>query len=68
MEKQLSRSAGYLVDMITRYGKRYHYGVRKSYLRTFIDCAFEHGCTVEFIDFCKMPKNTGIMVVSEDDE
>lgn len=56
-------STGYLVDMVTREGRRYRYGVRKKYLEVFIDCAFDHNCTVEFIDFCKMPRNTGIMVV-----
>lgn len=56
-------STGYLVDMVSQDGKRYHYGVRKMYLEIFIDCAFNHGCTVVFLGFCKMPRNTGIMVV-----
>ena len=53
-------STGYLVDMVTNSGKRYRYGVRKKYLEIFIDSAFEHGCSVEFICFCKMPRNSGI--------
>lgn len=56
-------STGYLVDMISRNGQRYHYGVRKMYLEIFINCAFDHDFTVEFLGFCKMPRNTGIMVV-----
>lgn len=56
-------STGYLVDMITRDGKSYRYGVRKMYVKIFIDCAFDHDCTVEFLGFCKMPRNTGIMVI-----
>lgn len=56
-------SAGFLVDMITKDGKRYHYAVRKVYLEIFIGCAFDHDCIVEFLGFCKMPRNTGIMVV-----
>lgn len=56
-------STGYLVDMVTKSGKRYRYGVRKTYLEAFINSAFWHDCTVEFLGFCKMPRNTGIMVV-----
>lgn len=54
---------GYLVDMVTKSGKRYRYGVRKTYLEAFIDSAFLHDCTVEFFGFCKMPRNTGILVI-----
>lgn len=56
-------STGYLVYMITKDGKRYRYGVRKTYLEVFLECAFDHDCSVEFFGFCKMPRNTGIMVV-----
>lgn len=56
-------SVGFLAYMITKDGKRYCYGVRKTYLEIFIECAFDHNCSVEFLGFCKMPRNTGIMVV-----
>lgn len=56
-------STGYLVDMVSVNGKRYRYGIRRKYLEAFIDCAFDHDCTVEFIGFCKMSRNTGIKVI-----
>lgn len=65
--KRLDCSTGYLVEMVSKVGFRYRFGVRKKYLDAFIASALEHNCTLEIIGFCKMPRNSGIKFVGSNE-
>lgn len=65
--KRLDCSTGYLIEVVTNAGIPLRYGVRRSFLDSFIASVLDRGCTLEILGFCKMPRNSGIKIFGSDE-